>query len=85
MDQLSSNGLLSVAGVVSRILQGANNETCGVLLDNGNVVLFPPHFVQLTASHISAGQALAARGYGVATGRGLVIDAQAIGASLDEV
>jgi len=85
MDHGLSNGLLSVEGVVSRILQGTNNETCGVLLDNGNIVLFPPNYVQRTASYISAGQALAARGYGVATGRGVVVDAHVIGASLDDV
>jgi len=71
--------------VVSRILHGSHNETCGVLLDNGNIVLFPPHYAKFHAYYISPGQALAARGYGIASGDSVVIAADAVGASLDDV
>jgi hypothetical protein len=76
---------MQAQGTVRRILHGPKGEVRGVLLEDGVCVRFPPHEAQRLAPLLSEGKKLAARGKGLESSLGTVIEAHEIGASGDDL
>jgi hypothetical protein len=76
---------MNAQGTVRRILHGPKGEARGVLLEDGICIRFPPHEAQRLAPLLSIGTKLAARGKGLESPFGTVIEAQEIGASGDDL
>jgi hypothetical protein len=72
---------MAVEGVVRRALHGPKGETRGALLEDGRIVRFAPHEAPRLAALLRRGATLAARGEGLATALGAVIEAREIGPS----
>jgi hypothetical protein len=72
-------------GIVRCILHGPKGEVRGVLLKDETSIRFPPHEAERIAHLLSPGQKLAARGPGLESTLGTVIDAHELGASLDDL
>lgn len=72
-------------GTVRRVLHGPKGETRGVLLEDGVSIRFPPHEAQHIAPLLSAGKKFAARGDGLESPLGTVIEAHELGASSDDL
>jgi hypothetical protein len=74
-----------VRGKVERQLYGPAGDVNGALLDDGTIVRIGPREAYQVASLLSPGQTLAAQGWGLTTAYGRVVDAQAVGASSDQM
>lgn len=72
---------MAIEGVVRRALHGPKGETRGALLEDGRIVRFPPHEAPHLKALLERGATLAARGEGLATPFGTVIEAREIGPS----
>jgi hypothetical protein len=70
----------TAAGVVRRPLHGPRGERRGVLLEDGRMVRFPPHEAPHLKELLTCGAALVARGEGLVTPLGTIIEAREIGA-----
>jgi len=79
----SKHQKLKVEGFVRRTLHGPRGETRGALLDDGTIVRFPPHEAEALAELLRPASWLAARGDGLVTKIGTVIEAKEIGPSKD--
>lgn len=76
---------MSAEGVVRRALHGPKGETRGVLLEDGRIIRFPPHEAPRLKALVRNGAEIAARGEGVETSMGAVIEAREIGPSPDDL
>ncbi len=74
---------MEIAGTVRRVLHGPKGTVRGVLLDDGAVVRLPKHAADGRTNLLAAGSPIAARGRGLATRFGVVIEAREIGPALD--
>jgi hypothetical protein len=72
-------------GVVRRVLHGPKGEARGALLDDGMIVRLPAKEAQHLADLLKPGQRLAARGPGLRSELGTVVDAREIGPSADDL
>ena len=72
-------------GKVRMALHGARGEMNGVLLDDGTVLRIPPHEAYRFADIIKPGKSLFAKGNGLATIMGHVVEVDAIGPSKDQM
>jgi hypothetical protein len=70
---------MTVQGKVRMQLYGPAGDTNGALLDDGTIVRVGPRDAYQIASLLNPGQPLAARGFGLTTSYGKVLDAQAVG------
>lgn len=71
---------LQTAGQVTTVLTGARGEINGAILDNGDIVRFPPHGL---LQPLAVGQRLAASGLGTRSAHGTALEAVQLGPSLD--
>jgi hypothetical protein len=76
---------VSVQGKVQRPLYGPAGDVNGALLDDGTIVRMPPPAAYQVAAMLNPGQTLAVQGWGLTTAYGRVIDAQAVGASSNQL
>lgn len=76
---------MTAEGKTRRVLHGPKGEVRGVLLDDGCIVRFPPHEAKDRASLLSPGGRFAARGDGIVSELGTVIEAHAIGTGMDDL
>ena len=72
---------LRTEGVVRRALHGPKGEVRGALLDNGVILRFPPHEAAALSPWLIAGATVAAKGNGVKSKLGTVIEVREIGAN----
>lgn len=83
--QPSQRRKFEVEGFVRCALHGPKGETRGALLHDGTIVRFSPREADALAELLSPGSPLAARGEGLVTPMGTVIEAQEIGPSAESV
>ncbi len=72
-------------GIVRRVLHGPKGEARGALLDDGTIIRVPAKEAKHIAHLLSPEQRLAARGHGLKSELGTVIDAREVGASADDL
>jgi hypothetical protein len=72
-------------GTVRCVLHGPKGEVRGVLLEDATSIRFPPHEAERIARLLSPGQRFAARGPGLDSALGTVIEAHEVGPSLDDL
>ncbi|HLH96562.1 MAG TPA: hypothetical protein VKW08_15730 [Xanthobacteraceae bacterium] len=76
---------MQAEGRVRRALHGPRGEVRGALLEDGTIVCWPPHESESLAHLIRPSERLAARGEGLTTELGTVIQAREVGSSLQEL
>ena len=81
----SKHEAMQAEGVVRRVLHGPKGEARGALLDDGMIIRIPAKEALHFAHLLSPGQRLAARGQGLRSDLGAVIDAREIGPSTGEL
>jgi hypothetical protein len=81
----SKHETMQAEGVVRRVLHGPKGEARGALLDDGMIIRIPAKEAAHIAHLLSPGQPLAARGRGLRSDLGAVIDAREVGPSTDEL
>ena len=74
---------MQAEGIVRRVLHGPKGEARGALLDDGTIIRVPAKEGKHIAQLLVPGQRLAARGEGLTTELGTVIDAREVGPSAD--
>lgn len=74
-----------VEGVVRAPIHGPKGETRGVLLEDGRILRFRPEGWPQGAEWLGPGRPIAAEGDGISTALGVVIEAQAIGPTKDDL
>jgi hypothetical protein len=72
-------------GTIRRVLHGPSGEARGALLEDGTIIRIPPHEAERIAHFLSPGRRLAARGAGLMSELGTVIEAREVGPSADEL
>jgi hypothetical protein len=77
--------LMQAEGIVRRVLHGPKGEARGALLEDGKIIRVPAKEAKHIARLLSPGQRLAARGDGLTSKLGTVIDARAAGPSAGEL
>jgi hypothetical protein len=77
--------LMTAEGVVRRALHGPKGETRGALLEEGRIIRFAPHEASRLTRFLFPGQPIAVRGEGLTSPLGVVIEAQEIGRSTDDL
>jgi hypothetical protein len=76
---------MKVEGVVRRALHGPKGEVRGALLEDGHIIRFTPHEGPRLKELLSRGHTFAARGDGLTTRLGTVIEAHEIGADVQSL
>lgn len=76
---------LHAEGIVRRVLHGPKGEARGALLEDGRIICVPAKEAKHIAQFLSRGQRLAARGQGLTSEFGTVIDAREVGPSADDL
>ena len=76
---------MDAEGIVRRVLHGPKGEARGALLEDGTIIRLPAKEAKHIAHLLSPGQRLAARGHGLKSELGTVIDAREVGASSDDL
>jgi hypothetical protein len=72
-------------GIVRRVLHGPKGEARGGLLEDGTIIRVPAKEAKHITHLLSPGRRLAARGQGLKTDLGTVIDAREVGQSADDL
>jgi hypothetical protein len=72
-------------GIVRRVLHGPKGEARGGLLENGTIIRLPPKEAKHIAHLLVPGKQLAARGPGLTSELGTVIDAREVGQSAGDL
>jgi hypothetical protein len=75
----------TVTGQISNVLHGRRGEVNGVVLDTGSIVRVPPEQAVRLGDQLRVGRPLTARGDRTSNVLGEVVDAQAVGASPDQL
>jgi hypothetical protein len=76
---------MQAEGIVRRALHGPKGEARGVLLEDGKIIRVPAKEAKHIAQLLSPGQRLVARGEGLTSKLGTVIDAREVGSSADDL
>ncbi len=76
---------LSAQGRVQAVLHGPRGEANGALLDDGTELRLPPPEAERLADLLAPGKTLAARGPGLSSPLGTVIEVRRIGPSADQL
>ena len=76
---------MQAEGIVRRVLHGPKGETRGALLEDGKIIRIPAKEAKHIAQLLSPGQCLAARGQGLTSELGTVIDAREVGPFADDL
>ncbi len=76
---------MTAEGVVLRALHGPRGETRGALLADGRIIRLAPHEASRFKALLKPDAAIAARGEGLVTEIGIVIEADAIGPDLSSL
>jgi hypothetical protein len=74
---------MQAEGIVRCVLHGPKGEARGALLEDGRIIRVPAKEARHIAELLSPGQRLAARGQGLISEFGTVIDARELGPSAD--
>jgi hypothetical protein len=75
----------TVSGKVATTLHGKRGEVNGALLENGTILRLPPPEAERMQSLLQPGTTVAARGAGLSTALGTVIDVRAIGSTPEQL
>jgi hypothetical protein len=76
---------MQAEGVVRRVLHGPTGEAWGALLEDGQIIRVPAKEAARLAFLLSPGRQLVARGPGLKSELGTVIDAREVGPSADDL
>jgi hypothetical protein len=74
---------MTIQGVVRQPIHGPKGETRGVVLEDGRIIRVPRHAAERFSGLLCKGKKIAARGEGVSTSFGTVVEAGEIGASTE--